>query len=642
MRCQITHLMVVCFCGIFPLAAQTVQFSPRQDIQTDATHLIGLATADFNGDGKLEIAVTDDYSQTVSVYLNDGTGNFGTPVTSTFTVPGIAGFGKLVAGDVNEDGKQDLIVGPVGGLQYDVVLLGNGDGTFTEKGQITTSYGFESALLVDINRDGHLDLISGGNGLLYVHLGDGHGDFAQQPLTTYQGAYLYLGLTVGDFNGDNVLDFVAADYLDNLLLYYPGNGDGTFQPFSTVNVEDFPSPLSLASADFTGDGKLDLLVGYDDIAVIVVGNGDGTFQTSAPDVLPLPITTNFSQNISPIVAAADMNGDGKIDAVAEDDGSDTVSVLLNDGTGNFPQTISAALDDGNAALKLADLNGDGLPDIVLINYKTQKISLFLSILKTTPTVSIQSSATQALVGSSVSISVQVATTGAHPPTGTVALTSGSTSFGQQTLNSNGEATFTLPSLGVGQYPLTASYAGDTYNNSVSNSSVFTQEITDFQFSLSSPTQAVSAGAAATYNATLTPEAGFTGPVTFSCTGLPAGYTCSAQPVSINAQAVTAAILVSPPASTSASAARPLQLRAGEATLLGLTIFCFFSRRRRITQLLLCIAMMAACGAALGCGGGSSGSKPSGYTGTSTFTITASTTQGAITVTHPVSATLNVQ
>ena len=131
----------------------------------------------FNDDQKLDIAVTDDYSQTVSVYLNDGTGNFGSPITSTFTVPSIGGFGAIVVGDVNEDGKQDLIVGPIAGLQYDVVLLGNGNGTFTERSQITTSYGFESAALIDINGDKHLDLIAGGNGSLYVHLGDGQGNF---------------------------------------------------------------------------------------------------------------------------------------------------------------------------------------------------------------------------------------------------------------------------------------------------------------------------------------------------------------------------------------------------------------------------------------------------------------------------------
>ena len=131
---QLPRSVVLCLCATSSLAAQTIHFGARQDIQTSATCLTGLAIADFNGDKKLDIVVTDDFSQTVSVYLNDGTGKFGSPVTSTFTVPSIGGFGSIVAGDVNEDGKQDLIIGPVAGAQYDVVLFGNGDGTFTEKG----------------------------------------------------------------------------------------------------------------------------------------------------------------------------------------------------------------------------------------------------------------------------------------------------------------------------------------------------------------------------------------------------------------------------------------------------------------------------------------------------------------------------
>lgn len=643
MRRQIAGFIVVFLCTISSLAAQTIQFGARQDIQTGATHLVGLAVADFNGDKKLDIAVTDDYSQTVSVYLNDGTGKFGSPITSTFAVPSIGGFGAIVVGDVNEDGKQDLIVGPIAGLQYDIVLLGNGDGTFTEKGQITTSYGFESAALIDINGDKHLDLIAGGNGSLYVHLGDGQGNFSQEPLTGYQGGGLYTGVTVGDFNGDKLLDFVSLSYSNSQLRFFPGNGDGTFKQSSTLTVPNLFSPASIASADFNGDGKLDLLVGSSDVAFLVAGNGDGTFQLNAPSALPLPDKTNFSQGISPLVAAADMNGDGKIDAIAADDGSDTLSVLLNDGTGKFSQSISATLDDGSGAIQVGDLNGDGLPDVVLINYKTQKISFFLSaIVKTTPTVSIQSSAAQALVGSSVTITVQVKPSASNTPTGTVTLTSGTTSYGQQTLNTSGQVNFTLPSLAVGQYPLFASYAGDTYNNSATNTSTFVQDSTDFQFSLSSSTQTVATGAAATYNSTVTPTAGFVGPVNFSCVGLPAGYTCSAQTVTVTGQGVNSPVIVSPPLTASGSA-KQLPFQSGATTsFLALGGICFYLRRRRISQLFLCIVALAACSAAIGCGGSNSGSKPSGYKGTSNFTITASTTQGGITVSHQVSATLTVQ
>lgn len=621
------------------LQAATVQFNARQDISTQAKHLFGLAIADFNGDGKLDIAITDDYTQTLSVYLNDGTGKFGAPVQTTFTVPSIGGFGALAVGDLNEDGKPDLIVGPIAGLQYDVVLLGNGDGTFTEQGQIAGSYSFLSSALLDINGDHHLDLIGGGNGSLFVHTGDGKGNFTKQNITSQSGVEIYFGLTAGDFSGDKVPDFVAAGYDQNLLYYYQGNGDGTFQ--GPTNITGLYKPGSLISADFNGDGKLDIAVGSADAGTLFFGNGNGTFQTNQARDLPFANVTNFSSNpVYPLLATADMDGDGTPDIVAADDGSDMLSIVLNDGTGKFAQAapdFTAALDDGTAAIRLGDLNGDGLPDVVVINYKTQKISIFLSA-KPTPAVTIQSSAAQALTGSSVTITVAVKSSGAHVPTGTVTLTSGSSALGQQALNSTGNATFTLSGLAVAQYPLTASYSGDTYTNAASNAPSFTQSITDFQVALPTATQTVVSGASATYAVNLTPVAGFTGTIVLTCSGLPAGYTCNAASAALNGQASAANIVVSPPLTTGAlhiPGSRSMELFASVGLLF------FARRRRRYAPLALLAVSFIAIGALAGCSSNSS-SKPPGYTGTSNFTVTGTATQGSVSVSHQVTATLTVQ
>ena len=177
--CQTMRLSrVVRLLALFaiPALASTPQFNPRQDINTNFQHLSGLAIGDFNGDGKLDIAVSDVSGKQILVYLNNGSGSFSAPISTTLQISA-DGVGSIVVGDFNEDGKQDLIVGTVAGSQADIFLSGNGDGTFTQQQVLPGSFGFFSAAVVDINHDSHLDLIAGGNGTLYVHLGDGHGNF---------------------------------------------------------------------------------------------------------------------------------------------------------------------------------------------------------------------------------------------------------------------------------------------------------------------------------------------------------------------------------------------------------------------------------------------------------------------------------
>src|SRR3984893_92449 len=295
-----------------PALAATPQFSPRQDINTKFQHLTGLAVGDFNGDGKPDIAVTDNGNKAVVVYLNNGSGSFSAPISTTIQMSAL-GPGSIVAGDFNEDGKQDLIVGTIAGPQADIFLAGNGDGTFTQGQTLPGSFGFFSAVAVDINHDSHLDLIAGGNGTLYVYLGDGHGAFTQQSFTSQGQSDAFFGITAGDFNNDSKIDFLATAVNGNSLRYFPGNGDGSFGAPSTQKIF---SPDVITSADFNGDGKRDLLVSSSNIASVIFGNGDGTFQFT--QIYPLPIPPSLPgpiTNSPPVVAAADMDGDGKIDAV---------------------------------------------------------------------------------------------------------------------------------------------------------------------------------------------------------------------------------------------------------------------------------------------------------------------------------------
>jgi hypothetical protein len=166
--------------------------------------------ADFNGDGKLDVAVSYFDLNNVAVFLNDGSGNFGAPIITKVQITN--GLGALAVGDFNEDGKADLVVATIAGPQASMVLLGHGDGTFSQQPPIPNSFGFFHAKVADLNGDGHQDLVFAGNGNISVSMGKGDGTFAATtslPSGSFPGAYL--GIAVADFNGGGKLDMAASD-----------------------------------------------------------------------------------------------------------------------------------------------------------------------------------------------------------------------------------------------------------------------------------------------------------------------------------------------------------------------------------------------------------------------------------------------
>lgn len=343
-----------------------------------------VVVADFNGDGKPDIAVSNFTSNTISVFLNQGNGTFATPIVSPVQITAV-GLGAIAVGDFNEDGKPDLVVATIAGSQADIVLLGKGDGTFQQLPPIPNSFGFFHARVVDLNGDGHQDLVTGGNGNISVFLGNGDGTFTSAILPTASFPGTYLGITVGDFNDDKKLDIVACDLGSDSspgsLVFYAGNGDGTFQsPTAAPLLASLPS--ALASADFNGDGKLDIMIGFPNRAAIVLGNGDGTFQTALASLIQVYATQNTDLTDGMALQTADFNLDGKPDALVGDYKLGVLTLVLNGGIGQFPApsgtqfqfTLEPTIDD----IAVGDLNGDGLPDIVVANGTTNEISVILS------------------------------------------------------------------------------------------------------------------------------------------------------------------------------------------------------------------------------------------------------------------------
>lgn len=371
--------------------ATGINFAQRVDYSTGGTSAGpgagsgSIVMADFNGDGKLDIGVSNYASNTISVFLNKGDGSFGAPIMTTVDPGSASGLGPIVAGDFNEDGKIDLVVATIAGGQSDIVLLGKGDGTFTQGSAIPNSIGFLQAKAVDLNGDKHLDVVASNGTSITVALGKGDGTFSS--IVNYSpGPFpnAYYGLDLGDLTGNGKLDIVSADPFFNPgeIFVLKGNGDGTFGTASsqpTPNLGPFSSqPDSVALSDFSNNGKLDLLVGYTSgSAAVAPGNGDGTFALSSQ----VPIyTSNFGgtgQGI--IVRVADLDQDGKPDALVLDYLTGVFAVVLDDsGTISAGSKYSYTIAPGVSDLAVGDLNRDGMPDVVVVNNMTNQISVFLS------------------------------------------------------------------------------------------------------------------------------------------------------------------------------------------------------------------------------------------------------------------------
>jgi len=382
------------------------------------SHPSSVAAGDFNGDGKLDVVVLQStYPGSVSVLLGNGDGTFqaaaNVPLGSSDAYPT-----SIVVGDFNGDGKLDLAVADWGGTVS--VLLGNGDGTFQAAVDylLGVDWNPTSVTVGDFNGDGKLDLAVADsfNGDASVLLGNGDGTF--QTALNYAAGGSPNSIAVGDFNLDGKPDLVVADALGIIVSVLLGNGDGTFR--AAANYYDGVTVNAVAVGDFNGDGKLDLAIfdSWAGTASVLLGKGDGTFQaavtcgaissyvTSAAvgdfnrdGNLDL-VLTNYGTNTvtvllgngdgtcqAPVsyaagagpafVAVADLIGNGKLDLAVTNEGANAVSVLLGNGDGTFQSPVSYPVGTSPAMLVVGDFNGDGKPDLAVVNYGSSNVSVLL-------------------------------------------------------------------------------------------------------------------------------------------------------------------------------------------------------------------------------------------------------------------------
>ncbi len=335
---------------------------------------LGVAAGDLNGDGAIDaVAVTRGRdAPTAAVLLSLGTGSL-SGVGNLPVDPNPTG---LVAGDVNDDGRADLIVAHAGADQDPSsirVLLSTLGGGFKDGVAASVSGDAVSIASGDVNRDGRLDfaVLNRQGGTAQVFLGRATGGFAA-PLEVPVGSSAN-ALIMGDWNGDGRSDLAVIRQPTTgpgQLVTLLAKATGGFADPVSVNVDQLP--FGLDSADVNEDGKLDILVANNatNNISILLGNGNGTFQTA---------TSVLVGGVGPrSIALADFDRDGHDDIAVSLSTGNSVQVLFGNGQGRFPDTLSRALSIGGIPSSVAarDVTGDGNPDILVTDEVNSVVRVF--------------------------------------------------------------------------------------------------------------------------------------------------------------------------------------------------------------------------------------------------------------------------
>jgi hypothetical protein len=596
-----------------------------------------VAVADFDGDGILDIAATDNFNGVVQIFTGNGDGTF-TPGATYATDPATAANPvSLVVGDFNNDGKPDLAV---------------------------------------VNNYGGIPPTSATVGVL-INNGNGFNPAVTYPLDNAATEISAAALVNGNKNLDLVVPLFGSCSLnpgkcpnpDTRVAILLGKGDGTFtsQPDFQLGAKTLYNPYYAAIGDLNGDGIPDLAVTIEDQVnfhqgiAVAFGNGDGTFQ--APTLVSSTVQNPLQDVPLPgYIHVADLNKDGVPDLVYSNSQFSTVGVLYGAGSGAFYDPIEFPADRWAWGLALVDYNGDGATDVVVsgnsLDFSGVAVLFNTGGNKTTLT----SSANPSSPGAAVTLTATVASPVkgvTAVPTGQVTFSNGGTALGTAAVNS-GVATLKTKPLPGGTYNITAQYSGDS-NFLSTTSATLALMVPAYSLSAGSTTQTVNPGSLATYKIAQTILGGYNGTVNFpatACSGLPSGTACSFSPSSVTGTGSTTltitttgptGALITP--ETLKPHALDLWASLGGVGLVGMVLAGDWSKRNRrrmgialavlVVMFLIILAGCGSGGSSTGGNSGGGGGNPGTPAGTYTVIVTVKDANSNSPSTGPLKLTLVV-